>query len=202
MKWKSTIVSVLMLFQAGCACTRMVDQLGETRINVSQPTCVHLMSDGSIVAEASLRHERAKDQALVREDPRYFLISPSILTNELARANIRGQVSVALTRKTAAMHPDTLNRCDPKEIAFPIGTEIIGTYTNKHGPTSNFGVVIPYDAAGRHYQVEVDRSFFFGPTYKPPGYKALSYLLYVPAVVIDTVTFPIQATTWHYGPGP
>ena len=100
MKWKTIIVPVLMLVQAGCACTRMVDRMGETRINVSQPRCVHLMSDGSLVADASLRHERARGNALVREDLRYFVVSSATVTTELARANSRGEVSIALTRKT------------------------------------------------------------------------------------------------------
>ncbi len=199
MKWHVILGTALLLLQQGCACTRIVDRLGETRINVSQPRCVYLMSDGSLVAEASLRHERRKDQALVREDPRYFHISASTLTTQLAHANSRGEVSIALTRVNTTMHPDTINRCAQDMIVFPVQEAVMGTYTNKHGPT---GVIVPYDASGRHYRVEVDRSFFFAPTYKSFGYRSLSYLLYVPAVIIDTLTFPVQAATWRYGPGP
>jgi hypothetical protein len=126
MKWKIIIVPVLMLVQAGCACTRMVDRMGETRINVSQPRCVHMMSDGSMVAEASLRHERARGNVLVREDPRYFVVSTATVTTELARANSRGEVSIALTRKNSTMHPNTLSRCAP-ELSFPVEGTITST---------------------------------------------------------------------------
>ena len=195
-------MTILAVLQTGCACTHMVNRLGETRINLSQPRCVHLMSDGSMVAESTLRHERAKDQALVREDPRYFVISASCLSNELGRANSRGEISVALTRNNTTMYPDTLEACSPQLITFPVDGPIEGSYTNEHGPTSNFGDYVPYNISNRVYRVEVRRSYSYGPTYKPFGYKWLSFLLYGPAFVIDTITFPIQAATWHYGPGP